>query len=65
VTDDVLRGFTGFAGVLRQHYPERIPAYCERVNAMLDELPRLGKAHETPRFAVFLALLGDGAGVSR
>jgi hypothetical protein len=65
VPPDVLRGFAGFAGVLRRHYPERIPAYRERVNGMLDELPRLGKAHEAPRFALFLALLGDGGGATK
>ena len=60
IPPDVLTGLAAYAGVLRTHFPERVPAYCERLHAMLDELPLLGKAAETPRVAAFLALLSVG-----
>jgi hypothetical protein len=60
IPPDVLAGLAGYAGVIRSRYPERVPAYCEQLAAALDQLPHLGKAHEAPRFAAFLALLSVG-----
>jgi hypothetical protein len=62
VPPDVLAGLARHIGYLRTAHPERLPAYRERLAATVDELRATGKAHEAPRFAVFLALLGDGAG---